>query len=138
MSEIKSDLSLYWNLLKDVEKIIHEKKVELSKANKTLNYLKGEIRKLNQWADKYKPAPEDNWRCRYPDDGYGDTRYVKYKLPYILSPEEKEEFIKEQWCHWYNPWNDGRDCTGVWFTSYIKLIDAGNETIVIHVQNCDV
>lgn len=137
-NDLNNDLRMYWNLLNDVENFINEQKLNLESKLKSLKYLKGEIRKRNKWLDESIKNKNDGWRVRYPDDGYYDSRYVKYKLPFIMSEEEKKEFIEDEWCHWYNPYNDGRDCTGVWFTNRIKLIDCGNETIVIHVQNCDV
>lgn len=133
------DLKLYWELLKDTEKLINKLDMEVMKRKKALDYIKGEIRKRNRLLEEYKPKPEDDWRCRYPNDGYFDTRYVKYKLPFHMNEEEKKEYRESEWCHWYNPWDDGRDCTGTWFTSRIRIIDCGDdETIVIHVQNCDV
>lgn len=78
----------------------------------------------------------------------GDGRWCKFI--YESLPEEwqddmtREEAIKEykedEWWHWYNPWDDGRDCTGVWFTNYICVfpIPELHRTIVYHSQSCDV
>ena len=35
-------------------------------------------------------------------------------------------------------WDDGRDCTGVWFTSRICIFDVPNGTWVYHFKSCDV
>ena len=55
-----------------------------------------------------------------------------------MTDEEKKEYIDEMWEHWYNPWNDGRDCTGVWFTRRIAIFDVPNGTWVYHFRACDV
>jgi len=80
-----------------------------------------------------------------------DSRWCK--IVYDSLPEEwydaelnltREEAIKEyredEWWHWYNPYNDGRDCTGVWFTFniYVFPIPEEHKTIVYHSQSCDV
>jgi len=79
---------------------------------------------------------------------YDDQRWCKFiydQLPEewqddMTREEAIEEYKKWEWHHWYNPWDDGRDCTGVWFTNWIAVfpIPELHKTIVYHSQSCDV
>lgn len=90
--------------------------------------------------DTYKIMEEhrSSWDVMHPDDW--DRRYKKEVYDWVFTDEDKEEYKEENWEHWYNPYGDGRDCTGVWFTSYILIfpLPKVGKTIVYHFQNCDV
>lgn len=68
-----------------------------------------------------------------------DKMYCKQVYNTVFTKEEIKEFIEKEWCHWYNPYKDGRDCTGTWFTSFIYVfpLPKVGKTIVYHFQNCD-
>lgn len=93
-------------------------------------------RELRQNLVKY--PRHDPWNYVGPD--YYDRRYAKEVYDHVFTPEEEKEYVTDNWCNWYNPYNDGRDCTGVWFTSYIYVfpMKAIGKTIVYHFQSCDV
>lgn len=139
--ELHKEWERYNDMLSILKELYSEGKYTKSELTKYIEKAREtympRIRELNRAYDKYLSEP--HWRLPfgYPEDCY-DSRAIFYELPYVV--EDKEEFIEENWEHWYNPWEDGRDCTGVWFTSYIKLfpIPKANKTIVYHVQNCDV
>lgn len=113
--------------------------------------LKEGIRNTHRERERWEKEEEYKWKS-YRD--YWDERYCKTVyagLPEdwyteedeVSSPSREEaikQFIEDEWCHWYNPYGDGRDCTGVWFTSsiYVFPIPALNITIVYHIQSCDV
>lgn len=69
-----------------------------------------------------------------------DSRWCKIVYDNLPSEDEIKEYINEEWQSWYNPFEDGRDCTGVWFTVsiYVFPIKKENKTIVYHFQECDV
>ena len=71
-------------------------------------------------------------------DAWDSSVEKKFLEGVHFTEEEREEYIDDMWEHWYNPWNDGRDCTGVWFTSRIATFDVPNGTWVYHFRACDV
>jgi len=90
--------------------------------------------------DTYKIMEEHRnaWDVMSPEDW--DRRYKKEVYDWVFTDEDKEGHKEENWEHFYNPYNDGRDCTGVWFTSYISIfpLPKAGKTIVYHFQSCDV
>ena len=66
------------------------------------------------------------------------SRYRFYRVDCVV--EDIQEFIDENETPWYNPWGDGRDCTGVWFTTHMHVvpIPGAGITVVIEHQNVDV
>ena len=104
---------------------------------RVVKQLKEGIRNTLRAKEKYDREYPYKWRV-YKD--YWDSRYCKIVYDEVFTEEEVKEYIEEEQQHWYNPWDDGRDCTGVWFTSgiYVFPIPAIGKTIVYHMQNCDV
>lgn len=122
-----------WELLHKLEsKENCEKWEELLKAE-----LKTGIRNLLRARNRCEEETIYKWQSYC---GHWDSRYCRIEYEGIPTEEEIKEYIEEEWQHWYNPYNDGRDCTGVWFTSFIYVfpIPALNKTIVYHMQNMDV
>lgn len=66
------------------------------------------------------------------------SRYRFYQVDYVV--EDVQEFIKDNETPWYNPYEDGRDCTGVWFTTHMRVvpIPGTGTTLVIEHQSVDV
>lgn len=138
MREIRRQYELINEFNKSLEEI--KKKLDGGLSEKIglqiISDCKKEARRLNRLDDKYKAEPD--WRpC---GESFDDGMYCMYELPGVLTEEEQEEYCNENWCHWYNPYEDGRDCTGVWFTTSLRCIPIpeANKTIVIHKKNCDI
>lgn len=107
-------------------------------CNRTIvKQLKEGIRNTHRERERWEKEEEYKWKS-YRD--YWDEMYCRIEYDGIPTEEEIKEYIEEEWCHWYNPYEDGRDCTGVWFTSSIRVfpIPALNKTIVYHFKSCDV
>lgn len=110
---------------------VHNVNVEILKE-----LVKEKTKKVRQYRDMLNPdRPEDDWKSHGEDY---DRRYSKKVLPYEMTTEQAEQYREEEWWHWYNPYEDGRDCTGVWFTSAIKIFPVAGKTFIYHFQNCDV
>lgn len=133
----REKLRLRYSLLKEAEKLAREYGNNPAKMP-SVKALKAEIRQEYHWDAKQDEYSADypTWRA-YNADDY-DRRYCVYIIEGHMNDAEKEAYKESNWVHWYNPYDDGRDCTGIWFTSYIKLVDCGSNTAVIHWQNCDV
>lgn len=98
-----------------------------SKIHDELIGFRNRYRESVRYADKY--------RWHYTDY---DRAYAKLVIPYEMTDDEIKEFTCEEWMHWYNPYDDGRDCTGVWFTSGIRCFRCDGKTIIYHFKSCDV
>lgn len=104
------------------------------------NYIKNltiDLRKKERWHEESILSNPD-WK--YSDDGYGPRRYYKEVVDEYYTDEDMIEYKKENWQNWYNPWEDGRDCTGVWFTTRIEFhrVRSINKTFIYHYQIMDV
>ena len=99
--------------------------------------LKAGIRNVYRERARYDAEEVYKWKSYR---GNWDSRYCRIEYEGIFTEEEIKEYVDEEWQHWYNPYGDGRDCTGVWFTSFIYVfpIPACNKTVVYHIQNMDV
>lgn len=86
---------------------------------------------------KYGTIGLDNKRRLEDFDDYC-SRYRFYQVDCVV--EDVQEFIEDNKTPWYNPWDDGRDCTGVWFTTHMHVvpIPGAGTTLVIEHQNVDV
>lgn len=104
---------------------------------KMVKQLKEGIRNYHRAKARYDAEEIYKWKSYR---GNWDSRYCRIEYEGIPTEEEIKEYIDEEWEHWYNPYDDGRDCTGVWFTSFIEVfpIPACNKTVVYHIQNMDV
>lgn len=71
------------------------------------------------------------------DGGY-DGYTVKTFVPMHMSEAEWETFRNYFWRGWYNPYDDGRDCTGVKFTVWMDRYEVPNGTWVYHRIGIDV
>ena len=86
----------------------------------------------------FKESEENPYKWRYRDY---DSRWCKIEYEYEpMTETDIKDYIKSEWCDWYNPYNDGRDCTGVWFTHRINVfvLPKANKILVYHFQWCDV
>ena len=94
-------------------------------ANMIREALKEEDRRLEE---------EDLWN--YNDEG--DRRWCKTIFEGIYSDEVMERYRLQEW--WHFRYLDGRDCTGQWFTTDIKVfkIKELDRTIVYHIQHKDI
>ncbi len=145
LDEPGSSFIPYWIALE----LIHEGKKD--SLNVTLDELLEkckqnydiEVKRLERFkdrAEKYKNHPL-NWKLFRPyDTDYNDfdTATFKCEIPERLSDEECKDLKEELWEYFYNPHDDGRDCSGVWFTSWIKVLRCSNKTVIYHRKSCDV
>lgn len=67
-----------------------------------------------------------------------DRRWSKTTVDYEMTPSERSDYVTDNWEHWYNPYEDGRDCTGVWFTTSIRIKVINGKTFIYHFQDCDI
>lgn len=121
-------------------RILHMLYAEANKkdldANTTIQAIKKRIRNTLSVEAEYK---EINPRWHYNETC--DYRWCKIVYNGLPDDEtEIKEYKEDMWQHWYNPYEDGRDCTGVWFTTGIDVfpIKTENKTIVFHFQACDI
>lgn len=84
---------------------------------------------------RLKEKNRDGWEYHFNEI---DRCCGKKIYDYEMSSQEIDDYIKSHWIKWYNPYNDGRDCTGVWFTRSIRCFPVNGKTIVYHFQNCDI
>lgn len=99
--------------------------------------IKRRIRNTLKEQGRTRTENEYDWHYNY----YCDSRWCKIVYDGLPDDEtEVEEYKRDTWWHWYNPYNDGIDCTGVWFTRsiYVFPLTKLNKTIVYHFQDCDV
>ena len=135
----------YWTALE----LIHEGKA--NSLNMTLpevlaackkNYQK-EVEREKAWAVKpetYGGYPL-NWELFRPyDQDFNDFDRVTAKcvIPIRLSDEEVKGLKEDLYEPFVDPYCDGRDCTGAWFTGYIKVLRCADRTYIIHCKHCDV
>lgn len=120
-----------WKMLIDAENKIRRINDETGQLKDMLDNWKREIR--YSYKKSVKIECEPSWKY----DDIGERRYVILHLN-KMSEEEKVHYREKNWEHWYNPWEDGRDCTGVWFTTSMKIMDVGDKTYVVHWQACDI
>lgn len=85
-------------------------------------------------AYRLKEKNRDKWDWH----GDWDSRWGKVVIPFEMTKEEEEEFRENNTVRWHNPYDDGRDCTGVWFTNYISFFRVNGKTIIYHFMSCDV
>lgn len=96
------------------------------------------LRGEDPWGEE-EPSPwQDVTTAIYGWDNYDRSCEKAFFEGVHLAEQERKETIEELWEHWYNPWDDGRDCTGVWFTSRISIFDVPNGTWIYHFKSCDV
>lgn len=145
MDEPGSYFMPYWIALE----LIHEGKIDSVKANveeilaKCKENYKREANRLKDMKcrpDYYKGYPLE-WEMYQPyKEEFNSYDCVTFRcvIPVKLTDEECEEIREDLWEHWYNPYNDGRDCTGVWFTSSISFYRCEGKTIIHHTKHCDV
>lgn len=59
-------------------------------------------------------------------------------IPWKMDKKEQSAFEKQYWINFCDPYNDGRDCTGAMFSSYMKFLRCHDRTYVIHRMLYDV
>ena len=128
-----------YRVLHELEKYYKEMNEDDQKIamGRVVKELKEGIRNTLREREKYEREDPYKWKS-YKE--YWDSRYCKIVYDGVFTSEDITEYKREEWQHWYNPYGDGRDCTGVWFTSSIHVfpIPAINKTVVYHFQDCDV
>ena len=74
-----------------------------------------------------------------------DSKYNDYDgctdicmIPWKMNKKEQSVFEKQHWVKFYDPYNDGRDCTGAMFSSSMKFLRCHDRTYVIHHMSYDV
>ena len=134
----------YWIALE----LIHEGKGDslnisveeiLEKCKK--NY-KDEIERYEMFRNKpdtYKGHEIEFTTYKGDDEDYNsfDRWTGRCEIPVKLSDEECKELREGMWEHYRDPYYDGRDCTGTWFTTSIKFYRAPHKTIIMHEKHCD-
>lgn len=140
MKDIRKQYELIVEVKELVEMMIEKFGLDCDKTKKWKaieHKYKLEARRLNRLDDKNKAA-EPEWKAC--GDSYDEGVYCMYELPGVMTEEEQEEYVAENWEHFYDPYGDGRDCTGAWFTTSLRCIPVpeANKTIVIHRKHCDI
>lgn len=134
---MRSDIKTEYALLKAYQRAYEQHIEQAHILEDTIIEKKRSIRRTQKRNAHDSLLDEEGWR--YPNDGWYDSRYKKIKVPFLMTEEEQQEYKDEEWERWYNPWGDGRDCTGVWFTRGIDFIKTGeNSMVIIHWQGCDI
>lgn len=131
---LSRDIREDYSIVLAIKEFYKENGKTKQEADKSVKHIVKRIRDTYKIMEEYR----SNWDCMRADDW--DRRYKKEVYDWVFTDEDKEEYKEENWEHWYNPYNDGRDCTGVWFTSYISIfpLPKVGKTIVYHFQCCDV
>ena len=126
-----------YSWIKLMEQEIERKKKEIAVCEALIKSSKAAIR--NTYKLEEQRANEPHWESYNTESGW-DSRHKWEVYDFIFTEEDEKEYREEEWWHWYNPYGDGRDCTGVWFTNYISIfrIPEQNKTIVYHSQSMDV
>ncbi len=108
----------------------------LNKAKKQLR----PVPVINHHVYPYENAGLDfkMYRPYDPDDNGYDCVTYKAVIDHRITDQEKRELEDELWIHFYDPYCDGRDCTGAPFTSWIRFFCCTDRTIVIHRISYDV
>lgn len=106
-------------------------------TGRMVKMLKEGIRNYHRYKAKRNEEEVYKWKT-YRDNW--DSVYCRIEYEGIPTQEEINQYIEDEWQHWYNPYGDGRDCTGVMFTTRICVfpIPACNKTVVYHFQTMDV
>lgn len=131
---LSRDIREDYSIVLAIKEFYKENGKTKQEADKAVKHIVKRIRDTYKIMEEYR----NDWDVMNPDDW--DRRYKKEVYDWVFTDEDKEEYKEENWEHWYNPYNDGRDCTGVWFTSYISIfpLPKVGKTIVYHFQSCDV
>jgi hypothetical protein len=84
------------------------------------------------------PVKWQNYRAY--DESYNcyDCQTLKTVLPWKLTKEEEVEFREQFSVEYYDPYCDGRDCTGAPFTSWMRFLRCSDRTVILHRINYDV
>lgn len=131
----RHDLKEKYSLVNVCKNAIDSKRKEIESFERIMRGLKDAIRNTYRLAEEYDTDPK--WRSR---GGDWDRRYLREEYPFVFTDEDCQKYKEENWQKWYNPWNDGRDCTGVWFTTGIRIfpLEKCNKTVIYHTQAMDV
>lgn len=128
------------NLRKDYA-ILHELENDTELDAKLKEFMMKELKIgiRNYYRVRAQQEEENIYKWKSHNDEW-DSRYCRIEYEGVPTEEEIKEYIEDEWWHWYNPYGDGRDCTGVWFTTHIYVfpIPALDKTIVYHFQAMDV
>lgn len=131
--------------------LIHEGKADSLKMTipELLAKCKKDFKERTEREEYWRSKPDTyngyplNWRMYRPfahDDS--DNSYDRIteicELPFKASKEQKEELKQMLWVHFHDPYCDGRDCTGVWFTGYIGVYTTTDKTVIINCKHRDV
>ena len=124
-----------YSMLRMLEEKVANQKDNIDYFCELIKDSKEAIRNTYRLEKEYANRP--HWKTR--SDGW-DSRYMREEFDDVWTEEDIKEYKEEEWCHWYNPYGDGRDCTGVWFTTSIFVFPLSQcgKTIVYHFQACDV
>ncbi len=135
----------YWTALE----LIHEGRRDalkltveeiLAKCRKNYETELGYYRRPESHHETYKGHPLiwEMYRPYKEEFNWIDIKTLRCVVPVKLTDEECEEIREGLWQHWYNPYDDGRDCTGVWFTSSISFYRCTDRTIIQHTLHKDI
>lgn len=124
-------------LIRSLKKRNEKLRKEIEVNERIIRDVKTGIRNLRKERERTEKKNVYNWKSY---KGYWDSRYCRIEYEGIPNEAEIKEYIDEEWERWYNPYGDGRDCTGVWFTTSIHVfpLPKVNKTVVYHIQDCDV
>ncbi len=66
-----------------------------------------------------------------------DVTTEKCVLPFKATEEDKKALYELIYTPFRDPYCDGRDCTGAWFTRWLNIYTAGDKTFIYHKMDCD-
>ena len=131
--DIKEGMRYDFSVIHMIEEYFRKEGKDKKEGERYTEYFKKRVREALKEEDR-RLEEEDLWN--YNDEG--DRRWCKTVFEGIYSDEVMERYRLQEW--WHFRYLDGRDCTGQWFTTDIKVfkIKELDRTIVYHIQHKDI
>ena len=131
--DIREGMRYDFNCIHMIEEYFRKEGKDKKEGERYTESFKKRVREALKEEDR-RLEEEDLWN--YNDEG--DRRWCKTVFEGIYSDEVMERYRLQEW--WHFRYLDGRDCTGQWFTTDIKVfkIKELDRTIVYHIQHKDI
>lgn len=131
--DIREGMRYDFNCIHMIEEYFRKEGKDKKECERYTESFKKRVREALKEEDR-RLEEEDLWN--YNDEG--DRRWCKTVFEGIYSDEVMERYRLQEW--WHFRYLDGRDCTGQWFTTDIKVfkIKELDRTIVYHIQHKDI
>ena len=140
-----------WNKPLEPLQFLSKVKVGKEERREILMIAKERSAAIYEEKKRYRLLPEQNipqfrgfsvnWELYRPyDENYNDydCRTERAIIWHKMTAEEEYSFHAQFEIEFYDPYCDGRDCTGAPFTSWMKFLRCTDRTIVLHRINYDV